>query len=98
MCIRDSYKGGQYQFIIGTDVAHVKAEIEKLGPITDIKQEPSANKRKFDQLLDIFAGIFTPIVPALTGAGTVSYTHLLFQKHLLFLPFDKPIIDAIIAV
>lgn len=63
------YKGGQYQFIIGTDVAHVKAEIEKLGPITDIKQEPSANKRKFDQLLDIFAGIFTPIVPALTGAG-----------------------------
>lgn len=63
------YKGGQYQFIIGTDVAHVKAEIEKLGPIVQEKQEPSSNKRKIDQLLDIFAGIFTPIVPALTGAG-----------------------------
>lgn len=63
------YKGGQYQFIIGTDVAHVKAEIEKFGPILQEKQEPSSNKRKIDQLLDIFAGIFTPIVPALTGAG-----------------------------
>lgn len=63
------HKGGQYQFIIGTDVAHVKAEIEKFGPIVQEKQEHSSNKRKFDQLLDIFAGIFTPIVPALTGAG-----------------------------
>lgn len=63
------YKGGQYQFIIGTDVAHVKAEIEKLGPIVQDEIKPSSNKRKIDQLLDIFSGIFTPIVPALTGAG-----------------------------
>lgn len=65
------HKGGQYQIIIGTDVANVRKEIEKFGPIaSDSKSDqPQKKVRKIDQLMDIFAGIFTPLIPALTGGG-----------------------------
>lgn len=62
------YNGGQYQIIIGADVPHVREEFEKLG---NIKQEKNkeTKKKTLDKILDFFAGIFTPLIPVLTGAG-----------------------------
>lgn len=39
------FKGGQYQIIIGSDVSSVRSEFEKLGNISNEKQE---KKRKTD--------------------------------------------------
>ncbi len=63
-------KGGQYQVIIGSDVANVYSEINKFGNFdNDSANEPSDDKGPVVKVLDTIAGIFTPIIPAITGAG-----------------------------
>ena len=63
-------KGGQYQVIIGSDVANVcKAinEIANFEGAADTDEED--NRNAVVKVLDTIAGIFTPIIPAITGAG-----------------------------
>ena len=63
-------KGGQYQVIIGSDVANVYAEINKIANFdNDSSSEANDNKGPVVKVLDTIAGIFTPIIPAITGAG-----------------------------
>ncbi len=64
-------KGGQYQIIIGTDVGHVLSEIQKCGTITG--GEPGQEKKEnlANRLMSMIAGIFAPIIPALTAGGMV---------------------------
>nr|WP_314466514.1 PTS transporter subunit EIIC [uncultured Clostridium sp.] len=72
-------KGGMFQVVIGMHVAEVYEEVEKIvGPLeyqadTTEKTESAENgKRKFvDVLADFVSSIFSPIVPALAGAGMV---------------------------
>lgn len=63
-------RGEQYQVIIGTDVSNVCSEINALGSFkgSDAK---SAIKKKFSAgtIIEVIAGIFTPVIPAITGAG-----------------------------
>lgn len=62
-----SNKGGQFQVIIGQDVAKAHREILKLGNFSGMgaqKQEKEKGK-----VLDTISGIFNPILPAITGAG-----------------------------
>ena len=64
-------KGGQFQVIIGSDVPNVYRELNMLG---DFEGEAKAsterdNRGVFSKILDTVAGIFTPIIPAITGAG-----------------------------
>lgn len=61
---------GQYQIIIGTHVADVFEEIEKL---VEISQDTTTQEKKgiFDTIIDFVAGTFQPIIPALSGAGMV---------------------------
>lgn len=63
-------KGGQYQVIIGSDVANVYKEIIEIANIdsSDSNNE-EANRNAVVKVLDTIAGIFTPIIPAITGAG-----------------------------
>ena len=74
--------GGQYQVIIGSEVSGVYAELTRLvdgsstgggrtsGSGSDKgKSDPSGEKNAFLKALDTVAGIFTPIIPAITGAG-----------------------------
>jgi PTS system beta-glucosides-specific IIC component len=63
-------KSGQYQIIIGTDVSNVCDEIRKMGQITE---SPASIQKtgKLDALMDIFASIFTPVIPAITAAGMI---------------------------
>ncbi|WP_171004975.1 beta-glucoside-specific PTS transporter subunit IIABC [Enterococcus hulanensis] len=65
-------KKNQYQIIIGTDVAEVYKEVEKL--LGDhAPQEPVKKSKKgvnpFSEVLEVISGIFTPILPAIIGAG-----------------------------
>ncbi|AQR96259.1 beta-glucoside-specific PTS transporter subunit IIABC [Clostridium saccharoperbutylacetonicum] len=63
-------KGGQYQVIIGSDVANVYAEINKVASFDNDSQSDDKNdKGPVVRVLDTIAGIFTPIIPAITGAG-----------------------------
>lgn len=63
--------GGQYQVIIGSDVANVYKEIIE---ITSLDNSSSDNSKKDDRktlakVIDTVSGIFTPILPAITAAG-----------------------------
>ncbi|MBO5237949.1 MAG: PTS glucose transporter subunit IIA [Lachnospiraceae bacterium] len=64
-------KGGQYQVVIGSDVQSVYREILELGSFESgsNEQEKGEKKNPVVRVLDTIAGIFTPIIPAITGAG-----------------------------
>jgi len=72
-------KGGMLQVVIGMHVAEVYEEVEKIvGPKENqsenaerIHSEGKEKKKAFDVLADFVSSIFSPIVPALAGAGMV---------------------------
>lgn len=68
-------KAGQYQIIIGNDVANVFAELNKLGDFTnELPQNSTQNKEKqniFSKLMDTISGIMAPVIPAIIGAAMI---------------------------
>ncbi len=66
-------KGGQFQVIIGSDVASVYKPLTELGNFADgnDNKNDEEKKGKLVQVFDTIAGIFTPIIPAITGAGMI---------------------------
>lgn len=65
-------KGGQYQIIIGSDVQNVYRAINDLGNFEGGNNADAGqgnSKGPVVKALDTIAGIFTPIIPAITGAG-----------------------------
>ena len=68
-------KGGQYQIIIGNDVADCYKELLKLGNLNGASQNPGkkskARKNIFAVLLDVISGCMAPVIPAIMGAGMV---------------------------
>ncbi|MFD1990664.1 beta-glucoside-specific PTS transporter subunit IIABC [Paenibacillus nicotianae] len=68
--------GGQFQVIIGNEVANVYKELVKKIPGAGQLEETSSSKPKKKQnpistLFDFISGMFTPILPAITGAGMI---------------------------
>lgn len=63
--------GGQYQVIIGSDVANVFAPLNELCDLKEsrVGEEQKEKKSKVATAIDTLSGIFTPILPALTAAG-----------------------------
>lgn len=63
--------GGQFQVIIGSDVASVYKQLLELGTFDTNADAGSEEEEKkgIVKVLDTIAGIFTPIIPAITGAG-----------------------------
>lgn len=64
--------GGQYQVIIGSEVSDVYKQLVKLGNLSDASNTDTKvdnNKGVIAKVLDTIAGMFTPIVPVLAGAG-----------------------------
>lgn len=61
---------GQYQVIIGSDVASVYRPLTEL---CDLQQDTAAkeadNRKLAGKIIDTITGIFTPILPAITAAG-----------------------------
>lgn len=62
-------KGGQYQVIIGSDVPQVYQHLIKMIDLDDNKKAEKKSGNKINSLIDMIAGIFTPILPPLTAAG-----------------------------
>lgn len=64
--------GGQYQVVIGSDVPNVYRELLAVGGFDDMRdagKNDNDNRSALVKVLDTVAGIFTPIIPAITGAG-----------------------------
>lgn len=66
-------KGGQYQIIIGNDVATCYKELLKIGSFKEDGATPIPNKKQniFMKILDIVSGCMAPIIPAIIAAGMV---------------------------
>ncbi|MEX2805476.1 PTS transporter subunit EIIC [Streptococcus sp. H31] len=69
--------GGQFQVIIGNEVAQVFDAVQKvtgmLGEKIDIveKEDLKVKTKITDKLIELVTGIFTPILPVLIGGGMV---------------------------
>lgn len=69
-------KGGQYQVVIGSDVASVYKPLTELCERTEEVENGSGKEKKDDRkviarMVDTLSGIFTPILPAITAAGMI---------------------------
>lgn len=69
--------GGQFQVIIGNEVSQAFNAIEELtgisGKAVDVveKDDLKVKGKKIDMVIDLVTSIFTPILPALIGAGMI---------------------------
>lgn len=74
--------GGQFQIIIGSDVANVYRPLMDLGSfeggISTEQKDEKDDRNVIIKILDTIAGIFTPIIPAITGAGILKAIMALF--------------------
>ncbi|MGM0125961.1 PTS system, beta-glucoside-specific IIA component [Enterococcus sp. AZ194] len=65
-------KGGQYQIIMGNDVANYYKELSKLGNFTTQSvSEAKEKKNVFDAFVDVISGCMSPLIPALIGGGMI---------------------------
>lgn len=69
--------GGQFQVIIGNEVGQAFEAVEKLTGIEGKeihaveKEDLKVKGKVIDQIIDLVTNIFTPILPALIGAGMI---------------------------
>ncbi|WP_250278516.1 beta-glucoside-specific PTS transporter subunit IIABC [[Clostridium] colinum] len=64
--------GGQYQVIIGSDVANVYKPLIEMCNISENNGNEEKKKQSIlSKFVDTLTGIFTPILPAVTAAGMV---------------------------
>lgn len=68
-------KAGQYQIIIGNDVAYVYNELNRIGGFSNeaaaSNEQPKQKQNIFSMLMDTISGIMTPVIPALIGAAMI---------------------------
>ncbi|AUJ25251.1 beta-glucoside-specific PTS transporter subunit IIABC [Virgibacillus dokdonensis] len=75
------FQSGQFQVIIGNQVAEVHAEISNILGTGENNQLPSAKKQNgniIERIFDVISGIFTPILPAIVGGGLLKGLLALF--------------------
>ncbi len=64
--------GGQFQVVIGTHVEEVYEEVVKfVSPAEDTQALEKDNRNVLSKLIDFISGTFSPIIPAISGAGMV---------------------------
>lgn len=66
-------KGGQYQVIIGNDVASYYKELTKLGHFSNQSSTDDTGTKKnlFETLVDVISGCMSPLIPAMLGGGMI---------------------------
>lgn len=90
-------KGGQFQVIVGTDVNYVYKELIKLADFDEDSSNDgneNDNRGKVSKVIDIIAGIFTPIIPVLAGAGMLKAVVAIINGFSL-LPPDANIVQVL---
>lgn len=81
-------KAGQYQIIIGNDVANCYKEFVKIGNFEKQQGNAPAEKKKSNPvsvILDAISGSMSPIIPAIIGAGMIQVLNIILGW---FLPAD----------
>ena len=67
--------GGQFQVIIGPEVPKAYAAIQSMASIkptgSATEAEPVQKKKFSDKLFDFVSSVFTPVLPAIIGAGLI---------------------------
>ncbi|UYO31944.1 PTS beta-glucoside transporter subunit IIABC [Bacillus halotolerans] len=65
--------GEQFQIIIGNDVPKVYQAIVRHSNLSDEKSAGSSSQKKnvLSAVFDVISGVFTPILPAIAGAGMI---------------------------
>lgn len=64
--------GGQFQIVIGTHVEEVYEEVVKyISPSEDVQEPQNDNRNILNKLIDFISATFSPIIPAISGAGMV---------------------------
>lgn len=64
--------GGQFQVVIGPQVADVFEEIEKYIDVSgDSSEQPNEKEGFWNIVIDFVSNVFQPIIPALSGAGMI---------------------------
>lgn len=64
-------KAGQYQVILGNDVANYYRAFTKLGNFSSEPVESMEKKNLFENLADVISGCMSPLIPALLGGGMI---------------------------
>ncbi|WP_429948655.1 beta-glucoside-specific PTS transporter subunit IIABC [Enterococcus sp. AZ101] len=66
-------KGGQYQVIIGNDVASYYKELAKLGHFSNQSSTDDTGTKKnlFEAFVDVISGCMSPLIPAMLGGGMI---------------------------
>lgn len=65
-------KGGQYQIVMGNDVADYYKALNKLGNFgSNSAVESGEKKNLFDAFVDVISGCMSPLIPALIGGGMI---------------------------
>ncbi|MFP7492850.1 beta-glucoside-specific PTS transporter subunit IIABC [Terribacillus saccharophilus] len=66
--------GSQFQLIIGNEVPKVYKELTANSSLSESKStenEPQQKKNVISTIFDVISGVFTPILPAIAGAGMI---------------------------
>lgn len=80
-------KGGQYQVIIGNEVAKCYKEVTKLGRFGEGGGAPAKTVgNPVSVILDAISGSMSPVIPAIIGAGMVQVLNIILGY---FLPADS---------
>ncbi|WP_214828709.1 beta-glucoside-specific PTS transporter subunit IIABC [Exiguobacterium algae] len=61
--------GGQFQVVIGNNVPYVYKEVVELGGFQAAATDDDEKTGVFNRLIDVIAGIFTPILGPMAGSG-----------------------------
>ena len=61
--------GGQFQVVIGNNVPYVYKEIVEVGGFQTASTDAEEKTGVFNRLIDVIAGIFTPILGPMAGSG-----------------------------
>ncbi|GEN88946.1 beta-glucoside-specific PTS transporter subunit IIABC [Oceanobacillus sojae] len=73
--IRVQIQSGQFQVVIGNEVGKVYKELEKQGDFQSGENDETVQEEKKGNIIgrffEVIASIFTPIIPAIAGAGLV---------------------------
>lgn len=64
-------KNGQFQIVIGTDVAFVCDEIKKMGNFSETIATNDEDVSWLNKILGAITAIFQPVIPAICGAGMI---------------------------
>lgn len=78
-------KGGQYQVIIGNNVAKCYAEINKITSISESSEGGKTKEKKnpFVAVIDLIAGCMTPMIPVIIAGGLIKVLLVILGPNLL---------------